>query len=182
MGSEGNQVEAHARLPPRATCRPCGDCTSCMRRPGCPRCGRRRDGAARCGRGSGRASACRSTDRCAGHGQKTSRRDNRDTRPGPLDVVLKADHGRRTKDLGGSADLMVVVFDHLRLLHEEESEGSPDVADVQWLVIRIEQEYDAIHCSLTPAGTRPERRLCASARRSASGPAGACTRRVLEGH
>jgi hypothetical protein len=52
-------------------------------------------------------------------------------------------------------DLVVVVLDHFRLFTEDEAERTPDVTDIQGLVIRIQKEYDAVHCSLKPAGTRP---------------------------
>src|SRR5689334_18982993 len=69
--------------------------------------------------------------------------------------MLQADDARRAINGRGRADVVVVVLDDLGLLSEDEAEGAPDVADVQRLVIGIEQQYRAIHDSLRPAGTRP---------------------------
>src|SRR5689334_13495486 len=73
--------------------------------------------------------------------------------------MLQADDARRPVNGRGRADVMVVVLDDLGLLSEDEAEGAPYVADVQRLVIGIEQQYRAIHDSLRSAGTRPRPRL-----------------------
>jgi hypothetical protein len=49
----------------------------------------------------------------------------------------------------------MVVLDDLCLLAEDETKRPPYIADVEWLVVRVEKKYDAVHRSLKPAGTRP---------------------------
>ena len=75
--------------------------------------------------------------------------------PGPPDVVLKPDDAGCAVGDADRGHLVMVVLDHLGLLPEDEAERPPDVTDVEGLVIRIEQQYDAIHDSLGPDGTRP---------------------------
>jgi hypothetical protein len=52
-------------------------------------------------------------------------------------------------------DLCVVVLDYFGLFPKDEAKRAPQIADVEGLVIGVEQEYDAVHFSLKPAGTRP---------------------------
>ena len=42
-------------------------------------------------------------------------------------------------------DHLVVVFDHFGLLAEHEAEGARQVADVERLVVLVQNEYDTVH-------------------------------------
>ena len=53
-----------------------------------------------------------------------------DAGPGPADLVLQADDGGRTVLLPRRPDHLMVVLDDLRLLAEDQPEGSWQVADV----------------------------------------------------
>ena len=68
-----------------------------------------------------------------------------DARPRPADVVLEPDDRRGAVDLPDRADLGVVVLDDLGLGPEHEAERPRDVADVQGLVVLVQDEHDPVH-------------------------------------
>jgi hypothetical protein len=72
----------------------------------------------------------------------------------PAHPVLEADHRRRPEGLARRSDELVVVHDDLGLLAEDEAEGAWQPAHVQWLVVLVEHEHDAIHSGRIVAGTR----------------------------
>jgi hypothetical protein len=59
--------------------------------------------------------------------------------------MVKPDDRRRSENLRRRADVVVVVLDDFCLLAEDKAERSSYVADVERLVIVVEQKYDAVH-------------------------------------
>ena len=55
----------------------------------------------------------------------------------------------------GVTHVVMVVLEDLGLLAEDQTERSPHVAHVERLVIRVQEQDDAIHCPFPRAGTRP---------------------------
>ena len=72
----------------------------------------------------------------------------------PPDVVLEPDHARGAERALGGRDVGMVVLDHLGLRSEDEAERPSNIADVEGLVIRVQQQYDAIHDLPERVGTR----------------------------
>ena len=68
-----------------------------------------------------------------------------DPRPRPADEVLEPDDGGRAVLGPRRPDHLVVVFDHFGLLAEHEAEGARQVADVERLVVLVQNEYDTVH-------------------------------------
>jgi hypothetical protein len=62
-------------------------------------------------------------------------------RSGSLDHVDEADDGRQSEDKGGAAESPSALLQHLSLASVKQDEGSPGVADVERLVVLIEDEY-----------------------------------------
>ena len=58
------------------------------------------------------------------------------------------------EDLARGDDVSVVVLQHLGLLTEDQAKRSTQIADVERLVIRVQQQDDAVHCPFLRAGTR----------------------------
>ena len=63
----------------------------------------------------------------------------------PPDLVLEPDDGGRAELRPRRPDHLGVVLDHFGLLAEEEAEGAGQVADVQRLVVLVQNENDAVH-------------------------------------
>jgi hypothetical protein len=66
-------------------------------------------------------------------------------RKGPADEVLQPDDGRRAEFCPRRPDHLVVVLDHFGLIAEHEPEGPWQVADVERLVVLVQNEYDTVH-------------------------------------
>ena len=66
-------------------------------------------------------------------------------RPRPADEVLETDHGGRAELRPRRPNHLVVVLDHLGLLTEQQSEGPWQIADVERLVVLVQNENDAVH-------------------------------------
>ena len=65
----------------------------------------------------------------------------------PPDAVLELDDRRRAQDGRRRPDLGVVVLDDLGLLAEDEPERPAEVADVERLVVGVQEKDDAIQRS-----------------------------------
>src|SRR5439155_10989336 len=78
-----------------------------------------------------------------------------DPRPGPADLVLEPDDGRRVVLGPRGPDDLVVVLDDLGLLAEHEPERPRQVADVQRLVVLVQDEDDPIHRGAHDTKNRP---------------------------
>ena len=65
--------------------------------------------------------------------------------PGSADHVLEPYDGGRAELRPRRPDHLVVVLDHLGLLPEQQSEGPGQIADVERLVIVVQNENDAVH-------------------------------------
>ena len=66
-------------------------------------------------------------------------------RPRPANHMLEADDGWRAVLDPRRPHHLVVELDHLGLLTEEEPEGPWQVADVERLVVLVQNEYDTVH-------------------------------------
>ena len=60
-------------------------------------------------------------------------------------MVLEPDDGRRAVFRPRRPDHLVVVLDHFGLLAEHEAEGPRQVADVERLVVLVQNEHDTVH-------------------------------------
>ena len=68
-----------------------------------------------------------------------------DPRPRPADQVLQPDDGGRAVFGPHRPDHLVVVLDHFGLLAEHEPEGPRQVADVERLVVLVQNKYGTVH-------------------------------------
>src|SRR6185369_11008939 len=91
-----------------------------------------------------------------------------DPRPGPADLVLEPDDRRRVIFGTRRVDDLVVVLDDLGLLAEHEPERPRQIADVQRLVILVQDEHHSVHRWRTIP--RTETRARTSARTTDRGP------------
>jgi hypothetical protein len=64
--------------------------------------------------------------------------------PWPLDHVYQANDRRQQEGVAGAAEIAVPVLQHLRLASIDQHKGPPGVADVQRLIILIQDQYSGI--------------------------------------
>src|ERR1035437_756395 len=73
-----------------------------------------------------------------------------DARPGPADLVLEADHGRRAIFRPRRPGQLVVVLEHFGPLSEYQPESTRQIAHVERLIVLIQNEDHAVHERIVP--------------------------------
>src|SRR5215204_7164324 len=67
------------------------------------------------------------------------------SRSGPPDEIHEPDDRRSGEDLGGAGQTDLLGFEDLRLATDHEHDGSAHVADVEGLVVLVEDKDGVVH-------------------------------------